>query len=72
LATAAGTAIGRLSWEQAHRLEVTLRARSSRFGGKRSTGCCAGCGREVAPDDDQLRLAGTVVHTGCLQEATLA
>jgi hypothetical protein len=57
---------GRLSWEQAHRLELTLRARASRFNGR--TDLCPNCGRTVTPTDDQLRLAGHVVHTQCLCE----
>jgi hypothetical protein len=58
-----------LSWEQAHRLELTLRARASRLGGK--VGRCPGCGEPIEPGDDQLRLAGTVVHTGCLRDEPL-
>ena len=67
----AGSTVGRLSWEQAHRLELTLRARASRLGGHASPGCCPGCGKPVGPSDDQLRLAGTVVHPGCLREEAL-
>ena len=57
--------VGRLSWEQAHRLELTLRARSNRFSG-RGGDLCPGCGRMVKPAEDQLRLAGHVIHTECL------
>ena len=65
--TSAGTTVSRLSWEQAHRLELTLRARASRFSTS-GPGYCPGCGRPVTPEDDQLKLAGTVVHTGCLRD----
>jgi hypothetical protein len=56
---------GRLSWEQAHRLELTLRARASRFSGG-SGNVCPGCGRMVSPAEEQLRLAGHLVHPECL------
>jgi hypothetical protein len=62
----AGTTASRLTWEQAHRLELTLRARASRFSGKAGPDCCPGCGRPVAPGDDQLRLAGSLVHRQCV------
>jgi hypothetical protein len=58
-----------MSWEQAHRLELTLRTRAARFGGR--AGRCPGCGKPVADGADQLRLAGTVVHPGCLREDAL-
>ena len=65
--TGAAPAVSRLSWEQAHRLEVTLRARASRFSGNRAD-LCPGCGRAVTPAEGQLRLAGHVVHTECLHD----
>jgi hypothetical protein len=65
-----GTSVSHLSWEHAHRLELTLRARAARFGGQ--AGRCPGCGKTVSPGDEQLRLAGTVVHPGCLRDDTLA
>jgi hypothetical protein len=65
---AAGSAGSRLSWEQAHRLEVTLRARASRLNGSLGPGCCPGCGRPVSPSENQLRLAGLTVHSDCLCE----
>lgn len=68
---ATGTTAGRLSWEQAHRLELTLRARASRLSGHASPGCCPACGKPVGPGDDQLKLAGSLVHTGCLHDGSL-
>jgi hypothetical protein len=67
--SSSGMAPSRLSWEQVHRLELTLRARAARFGGQ--TGRCPGCGRPVSPGADQLRLAGTVVHAACLRDDAL-
>jgi hypothetical protein len=67
LKTGSGSPVGRLSWEQAHRLELTLRARASRFSGA-SGDRCPECGRVVTPAEDQLRLGGHVVHTECLRE----
>ena len=54
----------RLSWEDAHRLEVNLRARALRLTG--STPVCPGCGNPVTDIDDQMRLAGVVLHPRCL------
>jgi hypothetical protein len=65
-----GMSVSRLSWEHAHRLELTLRARATRFGAQ--AGHCPGCGRPVSPGEDQLRLAGSVVHPGCLRDDALA
>jgi hypothetical protein len=63
--------VGRLSWDQAHRLEVTLRARASRLSAGGARGQCPGCGRPVAPEDNQFRLAGLLVHPECLREESL-
>jgi hypothetical protein len=55
----------RLSWEEAHRLEVMVRARASSLGrGGRSGGGCALCGRPL--HDDGVRVGGVVVHSACL------
>jgi hypothetical protein len=67
LDTGAESAVGRLSWEQAHRLELTLQARASRLSGH-SADRCPECGRQVTPSEAQLRLGGHVVHTECLPE----
>jgi len=67
----AGRTAGRLSWEQAHRLEVTLRARANRFSPAAGPGQCPGCGKTVTAADDQLRLAGHVVHAECLCDDAL-
>jgi hypothetical protein len=67
LDTGEESSVGRLSWEQAHRLELTLQARASRLSGQ-SAGRCPECGRQVAPSEAQLRLGEHVVHTGCLRE----
>ncbi len=52
----------RLSWEEAHRLELTLRARALRLTGGRPV--CPGCGKPATMDD--VRLAGHLVHQDCL------
>jgi hypothetical protein len=55
----------RLPWDEVHRLEVLMRTRSNslaRRSGSRHT--CAACGAPVA--DDGMRLAGVLVHPGCL------
>jgi hypothetical protein len=67
LDTGSESAVGRLSWEQAHRLELTLQARASRLSGH-SDDRCPNCGRVVAPSEGQLKLGGHVVHTECLHE----
>jgi hypothetical protein len=57
----------RLSWEEAHRLEVTLRARSNAMSHTgRAVGRCPGCGRPIADGEDAMRVGGLVVHPGCL------
>ena len=57
----------RLSWEEAHRLEVTLRVRSDAMTrSARSIGRCPGCGRPIAEGDDSMRVGGLVVHPDCL------
>ncbi len=53
----------RLSWEDAHRLEVRLRARATQLS---ATGNCPGCGCPVSATDQHIRLAGLTVHCGCL------
>jgi hypothetical protein len=57
----------RLSWEDAHRLEVTLRARASAMSRRdHAVGRCPGCGRAVAEHEDRMRVGGLVVHPSCL------
>jgi hypothetical protein len=46
-------------------LELTLRARASRLSGH-GPDLCPGCGRSVTPAENQLKLAGHVIHTECL------
>ena len=58
----------RLSWEEVHRLEVLMRTRASslsRRGGSPAT--CPACGGQVG--EDCMRLAGVLVHPGCLPGA---
>jgi len=58
-----------MSWDDVHRLELQLRARSAAIGRKGSdTRCCPGCGREVSMGDGGMRLGGVRVHLGCLPE----
>jgi hypothetical protein len=55
----------RLSWDEAHRLEVLMRTRAR--GMSRRTGhgvTCAACGSPL--NGDAIRLAGVEVHPGCL------
>jgi 6-phosphogluconate dehydrogenase, C-terminal domain len=55
----------RLSWEEVHRLEVLMRTRASslaRRAGSSST--CPACGDPIG--DESMRLAGVLVHPGCL------
>jgi hypothetical protein len=55
----------RLSWDEVHRLEVAMRARSSslakRVGGG---GVCPACGGPLG--EEAVRIAGVRVHPGCL------
>lgn len=58
----------RLSWEEVHRLEVLMRTRAnslSRRAGPSTT--CPACGGHVG--EDCMRLAGVLVHPGCLPGA---
>jgi hypothetical protein len=60
-------ATSRLSWEDAHRLEVTLRARANAMTRRdHAVGRCPGCGRPVGEDEDQMRVGGLIVHPSCL------
>jgi hypothetical protein len=56
----------RLSWEEAHRLELTLRARARTLSGRGHVGRCPGCGETVLDEDDHMRVGGLVVHPSCL------
>ena len=59
--------VSRLTWEDAHRLEVTLRARASAMTRRGSgVGRCPGCGRAVDDDEDSMRVGGLIVHPSCL------
>ena len=58
-----GNGVARLSWTQAHRLEVTLRVRAAQLGGRTR---CPGCGRPFADGDQRMTLAGVTVHPACL------
>ena len=59
--------VGRLSWTDAHRLELTLRARAERLGwAGLDSSRCPGCGRAIS-DEDHVRLAGACIHTECLR-----
>jgi hypothetical protein len=53
----------RLPWEEVHRLEVLMRSRAHSLS-RRSGGACAACVKPLR--DDGIRLAGLVVHPGCL------
>ncbi|HKF79584.1 MAG TPA: hypothetical protein VKB17_02025 [Thermoleophilaceae bacterium] len=56
-----------MSWDDVHRLELQLRARSAAIGRRgRNPSCCPGCGREISEDDGGMQLGGVNVHVGCL------
>jgi hypothetical protein len=61
----------RLSWDEAHRLEVLMRTRavamSSRTGSQTT---CAACGGPLGGDG--MRVAGVWMHPGCLPGAPSA
>jgi len=56
-----------MSWDDVHRLELQLRARSAAIG-RRGTdlSCCPGCGRSVDDREGGMRLGGVSVHVECL------
>jgi hypothetical protein len=55
----------RLSWEEVHRLEVGMRMRASSLARRTDPGSsCSACGAPLG--DERMRLAGVLVHPGCL------
>jgi hypothetical protein len=54
----------RLSWEEVHRLEVLVRMRASSLARRPGATSCPACGGPLG--DETMRLAGVLVHTGCL------
>ena len=55
----------RLSWQEVHRLEVLVRMRAASLSRPHPAGTtCAACGAPLG--DDRMRLAGVLVHPGCL------
>jgi hypothetical protein len=55
----------RLSWEEIHRLEVGMRMRASSLAKRTDPGSrCPACGAPLG--DERVRLAGVLVHPGCL------
>lgn len=55
----------RLSWDEAHRLEVLMRTRASAMSGRTSGDTtCAACGGPLGSDG--MRVAGVRMHPGCL------
>lgn len=60
-------AVPTLSWDDVHRLELHLRARSVAIGRRnRDPSCCPGCGREVNEGEGGTQMGGVTVHLGCL------
>jgi hypothetical protein len=58
----------RLSWDEVHRLEVAMRARSSSLAKPTGSGAsCPACGGPLR--DEAIRIAGVRVHPGCLPSA---
>jgi len=56
-----------MSWDDVHRLELQLRARSAAIGRRGSDPSrCPGCGREVDASDGGMQLGGVNVHQRCL------
>jgi hypothetical protein len=56
-----------MSWDDVHRLELQLRARSAAISRRGSNpSCCPSCGREVKDGDGGMQLGGVAVHLGCL------
>jgi len=54
----------RLSWQEVHRLEVMVRMRASSLSKRQGSDACTACGEPLG--DDRMRLAGVLVHPGCL------
>ena len=56
-----------MSWDDVHRLELELRARSAAISRRGSDpACCPACGRQVDGGGAGIRLGGVTVHQGCL------
>jgi hypothetical protein len=56
-----------MSWDDVHRLELQLRARSAAIRRKgNDPRSCPGCGRAVEDGDGGMQLGGVTVHLGCL------
>jgi hypothetical protein len=60
----------RLSWEEAHRLEVLMRTRAIGMARPTHENTCAACGAPLG--DDGMRVAGVRMHPGCLPGAPSA
>jgi hypothetical protein len=57
----------RLTWEEAHRLELLMRARARSLRSGGSADRCPGCGRPVG--ESEMRVAGFLVHPECVSRA---
>ena len=56
-----------MSWDDVHRLELQLRARSDAMSRKGTDPSrCPACGNEVAAGDDGIELGGLRVHHACI------
>src|SRR5689334_9219498 len=65
--TGAMESIRTMSWDDVHRLELQLRARSAAIGRKgHDPCCCPGCGRAFVEGDGGMELGGVTVHPRCL------
>jgi hypothetical protein len=59
----------RLSRDEVHRLEVAMRQRSSSLAKPTGTGArCPACGGPLGAEE-AIRIAGVLVHPGCLPSA---
>lgn len=58
----------RLTWDEAHRLELLMRARARSLTQRVGVADrCPGCGRPVG--ENGIRLAGFAVHSECISRA---
>jgi hypothetical protein len=52
-----------MSWDDVHRLELQLRARSAAISSRTDPGRCPACGRET---EGGIQLGGVTIHEACL------
>jgi hypothetical protein len=63
----------RLTWDAAHRLELSLRARAERLAHASPTlARCPGCGQTLSAGDERISVGGIGVHPGCVPDCGTA